>query len=405
MVAIDGTDEAAAGGPACAPAADDGSDGASVGGPTSASAAEPLAHSLVSPPRDWPASFKSAVLQKYVLEELAGKRVRLTKEPAEEHVAAAAECGVQLVAGDSRSNALALRSHLGWQCLGGFALFESAERAGEYTGRPYWWNGSAKGLWIDLTPRAEQHRAIVLVESAHTAVPDPSAEETRRFLQLRAAEVGEKAAMADYREVKGEAKKSAKDAKAAKQYEAKAAKLEHKRLVAALPPSPYQGLLKRLALLPQEFVAADDLVMHDMNLKRPDMQALAALIAAHGPLNVCNLYMQNNSLGDDGFELLVSCFASMPKLNNVYLQTNHIGVRGVRALCNRPPAHRLSQLLIWNNEFATEGYELFSQAIGSGRLKVQTLVVHTFYTAHMATGEAREELKAACKGVGTHVSV
>ena len=94
------------------------------------------------------------------------------------------ELQAELSAADPCGNALQVRRLLGWAVIGGYILFETSQgeprreavAAPEYRAEPHWWNVSAKGVWVDLTPRT-QHKDLVLVESPKTRVPPPSPEE------------------------------------------------------------------------------------------------------------------------------------------------------------------------------------------------------------------------------------
>ena len=167
----------------------------------------------VSPPRGWPGVFASdAALKEYIVKKLGGRRVRLT-EPAHPMEHARLEAMLAESARDGEStgglsktealaNAMAARRCLGWDIMGGYILYELAQGYGRkeavhqavYHAEPHWWNTTAKGLWVDVTPRAH-HRRLVLVESAQSKIPAASDEE-RRAMQRpadRADEVTDRA--------------------------------------------------------------------------------------------------------------------------------------------------------------------------------------------------------------------
>ena len=134
----------------------------------------------VSPPRGWPYTFTSIPqLKHYVGSELAGKRVRLTEPPHPMEFQRMRELQAHLSEKDSRCNALAVRRHLGWEVIGGFALLELAQGCARrdpvdkpiYHGERHWWNTTPKGLWMDFTLR-KHYKKLVLVESAKTIVPE-----------------------------------------------------------------------------------------------------------------------------------------------------------------------------------------------------------------------------------------
>jgi hypothetical protein len=153
----------------------------------------------VSPPRGWPDTFEGIPkLKEFIFKKLAGvhgspsrqTRVRLTLPAHPMEIERMAELNVRLSDTDSKANALAVRRKLGWEVVGGFALLELAQGCDRkvpveqpvYHGEHYYWNVTPLGLWIDLTPR-KHHKKLVLVESAQTAVPPPSAAETEALAQ------------------------------------------------------------------------------------------------------------------------------------------------------------------------------------------------------------------------------
>ena len=132
---------------------------------------------LLSPPRDWPASAKKCT--KYVAKVLRGKRMRLVELAGDDHLAMLA--GVQLNLDDACNNAIRVQEHTGWQVLSGFALYERADvdpdaaDADRFVGVEHFWNVNPRGLWIDATPRKPEHQQLVLVESSLTIAPEPPA--------------------------------------------------------------------------------------------------------------------------------------------------------------------------------------------------------------------------------------
>ena len=182
---------------------------------------------------------------------------RLTSAPAAEHLSLVA--GLELSPTDACANAVMLRSRLGWSVLGGYILYESAETPGEYSAVPHWWNASPRGLWLDLTPRSE-HMELVLVDSAQTAVPEPTEEERRRCDELRHAE-GTKASEEAWKKKVEKAqhesvgvKMTAKEAKETMWVAKAAAKQDRRRRMDTLPESPYRRFLTAIDRLPEELL-------------------------------------------------------------------------------------------------------------------------------------------------------
>ena len=166
-------------------------------------AAEP---NLLSPPCDWPACFAKPKLKSFIGGELGGRKVRLSERPPEAELEATAS--LSLSPADPLANAMAVREALGYDVLGGFAVFErtdASSSADVYVGRPHYWNVTTKGLWVDLTPRA--HDEVVLVESGRSAVAEPSAELLARLPAIRSAHA---AAQAEREASRKAARKEAK---------------------------------------------------------------------------------------------------------------------------------------------------------------------------------------------------
>ena len=187
-------------------------------------AANPM---LISPPRGWPGCFSTPALKEFVANELNGRKVRLSERPPE----AEAELvhGLDLNPSDPRANAVRVREALGYDILGGFALYERADAvtggSDAYTAQPHWWNVTPKGLWIDATPRP--HAELVLVESGRIEVPAMSAELSERLSAIRLAQAEQEAVNAARRKEEKKAAKAA--AKAAEKAAERAAKEERRQ--------------------------------------------------------------------------------------------------------------------------------------------------------------------------------
>ncbi len=139
---------------------------------------------LISPPRDWPACFSKPKLKQFV-SGLGGQRVRLTEQPSLEQRGLLHKLG--LGRDDSERNAERVRDVLGWEVLGGYALYERASPTGggsPYVGEARWLNSDPLGVWVDVTPRHEKE--LVLIESAQVGVTPPSAAQLERLETLRA---------------------------------------------------------------------------------------------------------------------------------------------------------------------------------------------------------------------------
>ena len=96
---------------------------------------------LISPPRDWPDSFKSPPLKAFVTKILKGKRARLV---------AAAPPNVD--------------PQLSWVKIVGYAVKESAADPGIYVALPQTWLEHPTGTWVNRA--ASDGEQVLLIESA-----------------------------------------------------------------------------------------------------------------------------------------------------------------------------------------------------------------------------------------------
>ena len=138
---------------------------------------------------------------------------------------------------------------------------------------------------------------------------------------------------------------------------------------------------------------ADELAWSNKNLKAEDMESFLQICREKGPLpHVASCYFYGNWLGCSGMEPLSQALQLLPGLRNLYLQSNEIGNRGVRFLCDNPPPGELTQLALWRNDIDNEGFLVLAEALKAGRLRVRTLVIH----GNRATFTGKDALEAAC---------
>ena len=142
--------------------------------------------SLISPPRNWPDSFKEVPLKGFMgKKKLNGKRVRLTGAPSSDDRAKAE--GVTISPVDSFGNAEAVKASVGLEVIRGFAVFELAAHPDQFVAHKRWWNARDTGVWVDYTPRPDGLGEMVLVESAlATKTSAPLTDELRAAVAARA---------------------------------------------------------------------------------------------------------------------------------------------------------------------------------------------------------------------------
>ena len=127
---------------------------------------------LLSPPRNWPDSFKDELRQFIGKRGLKSRRCRLVargSQLAPETAAQAAQ--LVLHPSDSRSNAELARQELGWDVIVGFAVFELADRAKTFVAHARCWNATSCGVWVDVTREApaSTEAGILLAEADQPA--------------------------------------------------------------------------------------------------------------------------------------------------------------------------------------------------------------------------------------------
>ncbi len=419
----------------------------------------------VSPPRGWPYTFDGIPkLKQFIAVKLAGKRVRLTETAHPMEFERMAELKVTLSDKESKANALAVRQKLGWEVVGGFALLELAQGCGRkdpveepvYHGERYYWNVTSKGLWVDLTPR-KHHKKMVLVESAKTAVPPPSAEDAAALAQPaeRADEV-----LVDFvvgtTELTGvrltekvldpeEGREGAiyfldaclnaveKPYRATRpstpldKYALHSVALNGEEVRAATT-TPARQLLRvhaadpkrrlRVELRFYESGSAEHLLLkwatlHAPRLREgttlcftrmsdsmkplaiPELQVLCGMSVEVAPLAVRKLHLDGNGFGDAGVALLLPLMRSaMPHLERLILQANDLTDASASAIAATPPARVLLELDLSRNAIGEPGLVVLAGALDCNALRVHEVLD---VSDNPAPTEAAEKLHRAFK--------
>ena len=114
-------------------------------------------------PRSWPAVFKESATLKQLINKkgLNGVRCRavvLTCPAMEDARATAAAITADLRPLHSFDNAAKLHEAFGWPVVKGFLVLErpDKEAGSAYLALRHWWNATADGAWIDLTPPLDE---------------------------------------------------------------------------------------------------------------------------------------------------------------------------------------------------------------------------------------------------------
>ena len=119
---------------------------------------------LVSPPRNWPASFKAnKTLSTFLNKTIKATKARLSSAVPDD---IKAEVGVlPLRKIDSAANAAMVHERMGWPVLTGFAIFELDEQPNIFVAKHHAWNLHPRNVWVDLSPRDKRLQEVLLVES------------------------------------------------------------------------------------------------------------------------------------------------------------------------------------------------------------------------------------------------
>ena len=143
-------------------------------------------------------------------------------------------------------------------------------------------------------------------------------------------------------------------------------------------------LLRRLRTTLPELLEAPSLFLShraDKAEKHPpflatELQTLAALAAAHGPLAVRTLHLNGNGFGDEGARLLAELLASpqLPSLERLLLDSNHIGDAGLSALLAALSPRPLLYLDLAHNLIGEGGVTDLTEAVRGGTLHVVELL-------------------------------
>ena len=111
---------------------------------------------LLSPPRDWPACFRSdRELNSFIGRGgLSGRRCRLTSSLPSPQLQAQL-VGFELKPDDPFANAELIHARFGWPIVKGFAVYELRSAPRKFVARQRWWNTS-NDTWVHSTARIQQ---------------------------------------------------------------------------------------------------------------------------------------------------------------------------------------------------------------------------------------------------------
>ena len=134
----------------------------------------PSTSPVVSPPRNWPDSFKTSVpLKTFVNKTIKAKKARLTSSsPPPDIAAEAASLAPFDASAGSAATAARVASALGWPALSGFAIYELEASPNEFVAKEWHWNQHPRNIWVDFMPRSAEHADILLVEADVNAAFD-----------------------------------------------------------------------------------------------------------------------------------------------------------------------------------------------------------------------------------------
>jgi len=380
-------------------------------------------------------------MKEFIAKKLGGKRVRLTDTAHTMEYERLTRLGVKLNSEDPRGNAIQIRRHLGWDVVGGWILFELAQGCGRkdtveksiYHGEAHWWNVTNKGLWMDLSPRREQHKRMVLVESARTPLPIATPEEEEAMtrpaeradeliadfvvdgVEMRGLRLTEKhldgtdveplffidacfrIAEKALRELQpgttidkhrlrqitldGVALRNTTSTLARKLLDRSGRRVE---LIMYPPNAPEISLLRAYTLHVPRLREGTTLCFTRLSessrkLSVRELGVFATLAAEHCPLGVQQLYLDENEFGDDGVAVIAPLLGTaLPSLDRLILTANGITDRGVASLIDglrAASARPLLHLDLSSNQLTDEGVASLVQEVATGAIKVSQIDV------------------------------
>ena len=102
---------------------------------------------------------------------------------------------------------------------------------------------------------------------------------------------------------------------------------------------------------------ATDEVLHitDQKVSDADCASLAKALTLMKPINMKQIYLSNNDIGDAGCTEICKAAKDLPNFDLLYIARNHIGDAGVKAVAEQLCNTKIWQLVLTENTFGNDG--------------------------------------------------
>jgi len=109
---------------------------------------------------------------------------------------------------------------------------------------------------------------------------------------------------------------------------------------------------------------ATDEVVHitDQKVDDADCENLSKALCAMKPVNMKDIYLTNNTIGDAGCASVAEAAAELPSFGMMYMAQNKIGDAGLKAIAEKLPKSKMWQLILSENKIGDAGLSALAQA-------------------------------------------
>ena len=101
----------------------------------------------------------------------------------------------------------------------------------------------------------------------------------------------------------------------------------------------------------------------DQSVSDADCVALGKALRMTTPVNLKNIYLSNNCIGDAGCTAIAQGAASAPNFELLYIARNQIGDAGVAAVAQHLAKTKIWQLVLTENKFGDAGVSALAAAV------------------------------------------
>ena len=128
-------------------------------------------------------------------------------------------------------------------------------------------------------------------------------------------------------------------------------------------PSKHLKYLEIPAFDLETSLATDQVIhMTDQNVSDADCACLAKALKAMRPVNMKQIYLSNNDIGDDGCIAVCEAAKEMPTFDLFYVANNKIGDAGVAGIAQHLAKTNVWQLVLTENKFGDAGVKALAES-------------------------------------------